>query len=183
MKTQEYVIIEKAGKIIMENGLEALTVQNLSIGLKLNEQDLCPEITKDPDILKILLRNLESETRDLIQSFTQNRESPETELTLLFKRLYFLFLQKPYYLPLIFDKRSHKGEGGIYQYKLRIKKMAEDYLSMLINAGKKENTFKTNESTEALVARILSGFQLLMRDEEIADGMIRELKALRIQKD
>ncbi len=183
MEAQESAIIEKAGNIIMEKGLEALTIHNLSVGLALKADDLYPEIVKDTDILIILLRSLEEETKDLIQTFANRGESPETELILLFKRLYFLFLQKPYYLPLIFNKRPDNNEGIIKLHLLRIQKMAKNYLSSLINAGKKEKAFKSNESTEALVDRILNSFQLLMKDEEIGSEMIRELKTLRTQND
>jgi hypothetical protein len=66
---------------------------------------------------------------------------------------------------------------------LSIKRVAEDYLTGVINNGKKQNTFNTIAPTKFLVNKILSGFRLFMKDEQRVNEMILELKKLKTIKD
>lgn len=61
--------------------------------------------------------------------------------------------------------------------------IAEDYLTRIIDKGKKQNNFKTNELTKFLVNKILSGFRLFMKDEQRMNEMMLELKTLKIIND
>jgi AcrR family transcriptional regulator len=183
METQKNEIIEKAAKIIMNSGVQELTIHNLADKLNVEESQLYKQLTKDDDILLMLLLGFETDINEFRSEFVQATETPEAELKILFKKLYFLFLQKPYYLDIIFDKNLEKRDESIRNSILRIRNTAENYLSSIINKGKKENTFKTKESTKILVGKILSGFRLYMKDEQRIHEMILELKTLRTLKD
>lgn len=100
-----------------------------------------------------------------------------------FKGLYFLFLQKSYYLSLIFDKSLMSRDESIKHSVLRIKLIAEDYITRIIDKGKKQNNFKTNETTKFSVNKILSVFRLFMKDEQRMIEMMLELKTLKIIND
>lgn len=183
METQKNEIIEKAAKIIMNSGVQELTIHNLANKLKVEDSQLYKQLTKDDDILLMLILGLETDINELITGFTQTAETPEAELKILFKKLYFLFLQKPYYLDIIFDKNLKERDESIRNGFLRIRNTAENYLSSILNKGKKENTFKTNTPTKVLVGKILSGFRSYMKDEQRIHEMILELKTLRTLKD
>jgi AcrR family transcriptional regulator len=183
METTSTAIIEKAAQIVMKSGLEGLTVRNLATELEVKDNQLYKQITKDDDILQILLFGFEADIIEFIKELDNKDAQPETELKLLFKGLYFLFLQKPYYLAIIFDKSlKNRGENIKHSF-LRIKSIAEQYLAGVINKGKKQNTFKTNEPTKLLVNRILSEFRIFMKDEQRLNEMILELKTMRTLND
>jgi len=55
---------------------------------------------------------------------------------MIFKKLYFLFLQKPYYLDIIFDRNLKNRDKSIMNSFLRIRQMAENYLTDIIKQGK-----------------------------------------------
>jgi AcrR family transcriptional regulator len=183
METQQNEIIEKAAEIIMNSGVEELTVHNLADKLQIKESQLYRRLTKDDDILLILLLSFESDIMDFLKGVEQSKDTPENELKILFKKLYFLFLQKPYYLDLIFDKKLKDRDESIKNSFLRIREMAENLLTDIINKGKSENTFKTNVSTRVLVNKILSGFRTYMKDEQRLHEVIIEMKKLKTSKD
>ena len=111
---------------------------------------------------------------DFLKGTKQSSETPENELKILFKKLYFLFLQKPYYLDLIFDKKLKNRDESIRNSLLRIREMAEYYLTEIINKGKSENNFKTTVSTKVLANKILAGFRTYMKDEQRFHEVILE---------
>jgi len=183
MEINKFEIIEKASQIIINTGLENLTIHNLAIELKINENQLHNQFTKDDDILLMLLNFFENELKESILEFSKIGESPEKELKFLFKKLYVLFMEKPYYLSIIFDNSLKKRDENINISIFRIKDIAENYLTTLINKGKLDNVFKTKISTKLLVNKMLSEFRLLMEDEQYTNEMILELKTLRKSKD
>lgn len=183
METQQYEIIEKAAGIIMNSGIDELTVHNLAGKLELEDNQLYQQLKKDDDILLILLLSLESDMVDFLKGTKQSSETPENELKILFKKLYFLFLQKPYYLDLIFDKKLKDRDESIRNSLLRIRETAENYLTEIINKGKCENNFKTTVSTKVLVNKILAGFRTYMKDEQRFHEVILEMKKLKTSKD
>lgn len=175
------LIIDKAARIIMNSGLEALTISNLEKEVGVDKNQLNNQLTKDDDILLVILVCFETELKAIVQEITNKSIVPETELQLLFKKLYTLFLLKPYYQALIFDKNLAERSDTIKMPIARIMNMMETYLSTIIDAGKKDHTFKTRVSTKLLVNRILIGFRMFMKDEQLFYKMILELKTLKNQ--
>ena len=183
MEIKKTAIVKKATHIIMESGLKSLTIHNLANELGVKKTQLNKQLAKDDDILLLLLLELETNVIELIMGLANKRVPPETELKLLFKGLYLLFLRKPFYLSLIFDKNLKDRDENIKNSFLRIRNVAENYLTAIIDAGKKENTFRNKQSTKLLVGKILSGFRFLMKDEQHINEMILELKTLKTLDD
>lgn len=183
MESKKAEIIETAAHIIMNSGIGALTIQNLYDELDLEETRLDNRLVKDDDILLMLLSEFEADINELVLEYANNGVSPETELELLFKGLYFLFQQKPYYLAIIFDKSLIKRDDRIKKSFLRISNTAENYLTTIIDAGRNENLFKNKQSSKLLVSKILSSFRLLMKDEQLVNEMKLDIKTLRTLND
>lgn len=179
MEPKKTEIIEKAAHIIMNYGIGAITIHNLSAELNLEENQLYNQLVKDDDILLMLLSEFENDINEFVNELSNKGVSPETELIFLFKGLYFMFQQKPYNLAIIFDKSLKKRDDSIKKCFLRISNTAENYLTTIIDAGRNENLFKNKQPTKVLVSKILSSFMLLMKDEQLVNEMILEIKTLR----
>lgn len=183
MEIDKRTIIEKAGKIIDYSGTEALTVMTLVEELNVSKKDLSHLILKDEDIFLMLFHELEKELSQLVDEFAHKNLPPDTRLHGLFKQLYVLFKLKPFYLSIILDNNLMGRDDRIKKSFSQIRNTTVIYLSKLINDGKKEHLFKTEQSTKSLVESILSSFQLLMSDEQLVNEMIRKMVALKHQKD
>jgi len=182
MKAQENEIIEKAAGIIENSGVEELTVHNLADKLQIKESQLYQQLTNDEDIYLLLLLNLENDIVNLLKGIEQS-DSPESQLKILFKKLYFFFIQKPYYLDIIFDKNLKNRDKRFMDTFLRIRKLAKNYLTEVINKGKTENTFKTRVPTSVLAGKILTDFRTFMKDEQRFHEVILEMKKLQTSKE
>lgn len=183
MEPSKTEIIDKAAEIIINSGIEELTIHKLATHPEVEKNLLYTMITKDDDILLLLLMAFESDLDEFVEGLKQNAETPETELKILFKKLYFLFLQKPHYLAIIFDKNLKNRDKSIKESLIRIKKIAENYLTGVIEKGKNEYTFNTAEPTQRLVERLLTDFRLFMGNEQRLHEMILEMKQLKQLKD
>ena len=148
METQRTILVEKAAGIIMSSGIHALKIEDLTNDPQLKDSDLFTRIENLNDILLILLAEFEFELKTFLEGMKSLREDPGSELRIMFKRLYFLFLQKPYYLELIFDMEKISKDESTKNAYTRIRNLAEDYLSSVVNRGKSEKMFDTNIKTK-----------------------------------
>ncbi|HRW63072.1 MAG TPA: hypothetical protein P5132_06270 [Bacteroidales bacterium] len=183
MEINKKEIVEKSVGIIMNDGIDALTVNNLAKKLKINELELIPLFTNNEDILLLVFKSFEQDLKEFIQELSNQTDNKTIELNTFFKSLYNVFLQKPYYLSIIFDKRLKNNNNKIKSSILQMRKTIEDYLKNLIEYGKSNNTFKTKTSTRLLVTKILIEFRLLMKDEQNINEMIQDLELLRKTKE
>lgn len=183
MEIDKRTIIEKAGKIIDHSGTEALSVTTLVQELNVSKKELSPLILKDEDIFLMLFHELERELNKLVDEFDHKNLPPDIRLHGLFKQLYVLFKLKPFYLSIVLDNNLMGRDDQIKKSFSQIRNTAMIYLSKLIDDGKREDTFKTKQSTKSLVEGILSSFRLLMSDEQLVNEMIRKMVALKHQKE
>lgn len=183
MEANKKEITEKSVNIIMNLGIESLTIDNLANELDIDQKELKKEFLSDEDILLMVFKSFEDDLKEFVQEINNQTENSAIEFNTFFKSLYNVFLQKPYYLSIIFDKRLKNKNDKIKKSIIRMKSTIENYLTNLIESGKENNTFKTKTSTSLLVNKMLSEFRLLMKDEQYINEMILNLELLRKSKD
>lgn len=183
MELRETNIVEAAGRIILESGINALSIEELALQVDISQAELSMYFTKDNDILIMMLLSLDNEIQQLINAVVTRNQSPEEELQNLFKNMYELFDRKPYYLSLIFSIELTEKDSEMHDILLRIKTAAEMYLLQVITQGKKKKIYKTEINSRSLVNRILVSFRLLMNEQLVNINLVRDLKMLRSKND
>lgn len=176
-------MVEAAGKIIHESGINALSIERMTGEMKIDHSLLYPYFKKDDDILMLLLLSLENEIKQLINDTGTGDGSPEEELRLLFENMHKLLKHKPYYLSVIFSTELKEKNAGLQDTLLRIKISVRTYLLEVINHGKKEKVFKTKRTSRSLVNNILGSFRLFMNEQLLIAKMIKDLEILMTKKD
>jgi AcrR family transcriptional regulator len=172
-------IIEAAGRIILQSGLNVLSIEQLELKMGISHKELSIYLRNDKDILIMLLISLESEIQQLIKNVATSNLSPDEELQNLFKSLNKLFDQKPFYLVLIFSRDLAEKNSEIPIILNRIIKRAENFLLHVINKGKQENVFQAGIKSRYLVNRILVSFRLLMNEQRVAEALVRDIALLK----
>jgi hypothetical protein len=183
MESKMTKIIEKAAQIVVKSGLENLTVSNLANELNIEQKELLHLFEKDDGILLMIFNSFENDLKEFIHKLSNNAETPEKDFKTFFKSLYNVFLQNPHYLSIIFDRRLKKRDERIEKSIFQMKDLVENYLTKLIDAGKKNNTFKTKVPARVLAGKMLVDFRMLMRDEQYLNEMILQMETLKKSKD
>lgn len=176
-------IVEIAGAIINEAGIDALSVDALIKRIGISRNDLLIYLGADDDILKFMSLSLEDEIQQLIKNVAAMNLSPEKELENLFKSLYEFFGQKSYYLHVLFFSETIEKDAAIQEILKRIKNNVKTYLSTVLDEGKKTGVFNNKIDTRCLVENILGRFRLFMSDQQLTNKMIRDLKLIRANKE
>ena len=183
MEFKKTEIIDTAGQIILQSGIHSLTIKELALKMEAPIAEFSMYFKKDSRILLMLLINLENEIQQLINEVAHSNQSPEVEFQSLFKKLYRLFGQKPYYLSIILSTEVIEQNADMLDIIERIKMKVEIYLLRVINKGKKKKIFHTETRSRLLVNRILGSFRMLMNDHKITSDMIRKIRLLKSNND
>ena len=183
METIKADIVEAAGKIVTEAGIDFLTTENLAAKMGVDYQTLHNHFKNDAGILNFLLISLKQEIKILIKDAESSKKSPDDELELLFESMFSLFIKKPYYLSLVISVEEG-NMGNRTKTRLKsIKKIISIYLTQIIDKGKKEETFKTRQSPNTLVDNILGSFRSFMNQENMMNKLVNDLKMIRENPD
>ncbi len=182
MKFRKTDIINTAGVIILQSGIDALTIEELVLKMGISHKELSMYLKYDKDILIMLLISLESEIQQLIKDLTTSKQSPEEELQNLFISLNKLFERKPFYMDLIFENQLAEKEPENLVIINRIIKRVERFLLQVIDKGKKENLFHSGSKTRYMVNRILVSFRRLMNEQRITEVLVRDIALLKSNK-
>lgn len=179
MNLEKEDIIEAAGRLVLQSGINELSIEELELKMGISHAELSMYLKRDKDIPIMLLVSLETKIMQLIKDVAIRNLSPEDELQALFKNLNKLFEQSPFYLVLIFDKHLAERDSEILVIMRRIIKRAENFLLQVINKGKHENIFQAEVKTRYLVNRILVSFRLLMNEQRLAESLVRDITLLK----
>lgn len=184
MNTQvEQKILDVSGKLILESGVEDFTLAKLSAHPLLEAVDKPLAFGKEEEVFTLLMYQLEKALKFLLEGMDVANLSPAAELEMLFKNLHRLFENKPYYLILIFDKDFRRRFRAADNILARIKQLAEGHLTALIERGKEAEVFRTDIKTKILVTEILTSFQAMMGNVQLADKMVRNIKKYQSETD
>ena len=172
-------IVEAAGRIITEAGIDTLTTEGLATKMGVDQKTIYTWFKRDADILIFLLINLKHEIGILVNDAESNKKSPEEELQLLFESMYSFFTQKPYYLTIVLNIEQDKMSKRALEILISIKTVIGNYLLKIIDNGKREAIFKTNRTPDTLTDNILESFRSFMSQQNMLDKMVRDLKLIR----
>lgn len=172
-------IVETAGRIITESGIEALTIEKLLRRMEADPVQLQTHFKNDQEVISFLLRSLEAEIEMLIQGLEGKELSIEEEFQLFFELVFRLLDQNPFYLSLLFNTEFNKTDENARAVLVQINAAIAAYLTKVITRGKNESVFKTTKPTRTLVNNILGSFRSFMNQQDTLNKMLNDLKKLR----
>ncbi len=147
-------VIKAAARIIVQQGIEALNLNSLAKDQELMEMDISISIKKEEDIFILLINSLDEDIELLLSNSINESITPDIELELLLKKVFDLFQKKSWYLSVLFYNSIFEYNTRIDKAFKEIKIRVADYLTNLIDRGKKEDVFPPTEDTQVLVKQI-----------------------------
>jgi hypothetical protein len=182
MEIKTTAIVEAAGRIIQESGINSLSIEKLAGVMKTDPCLLKTCVSDNDEILLILLQSLDNEIKRMRSNALSGSSSPSDELQLLFESLYKFFNENPHYLTIIFSTETGNKNTGTEAVLSAIKTEIRSYLSQLIKRGKKDKVFRNKQTVRFLVNNILGSFRMFMNEQWIIKKMVKELEILKNEK-
>jgi hypothetical protein len=160
MKTKNGNLTVKVGeKIIILSETDVFSGTNQTNTTDIKGTDLLEIIKYEEDIIELLLFSFEIELIEMVSQLKCEQNSPDVEIDFFFKRLFALLKQKPWITTLVFNKNINTKYREIEIIIFRMKSFLKNYLSELMNNGKKESISITIKGSNLLSDNLLSSLR------------------------
>lgn len=161
LKTRQLEIIEAAGRLLTQKGVNGLTIKNLAKEMKFSESAIYRHFESKEDIIVALLRYLADTIDTRLRSMTRSG-SPEADLKSLFDEQFLFFSEHHHFVVAVFS-------DGLMEESLQINEAIQSligimvkHLSVIVRDGQARGVIRVDVAAEQLVQIILGTYKLQM---------------------
>ncbi len=180
-------IVNTATDIIARQGIQELTIKNLSKRIGISEPALYRHFENKHAILVAVLDYFGEWSRCAVADIAQSSMSPEEKLRELFRRHAKRFIESPATSGVIFAEEIFKNEPALADSIVHIMGAADAAVHEILEEGIATGTFRTDVPVEHLAAAVLGSLRLLVtrwrlsnydfdlykQGEELATSLVR----------
>jgi len=155
-------IIEAAGRIMGESGINGLTTKRLAESMGFSEAALYRHFKGKEEIIQIMLRYLGEILDERFAASVKDTGDPAGKLTAVLDDQLDFFQKNPHYLAAIFSEGLLEESLAVKQAIRQIMDTRKKHLMNIIRQGQEEKRFNAALPAEDLVHFIMGSFRLLM---------------------
>lgn len=160
IKKRQLEIIEAAGEILTDSGINALTTKNLAKKMGFAESALYRHFSGKEDIILMMLQYLAEEMDKRIAESIEDIENPELKLSALFEDQFDFFQKNPHLLVAVFSEGLLQENEKINEAIKRVMAVKRNYVLQIVNEGQIKKKFTNGIPAEDLVHIIMGTFRL-----------------------
>lgn len=155
-------IIEAASKILSENGIQSLTIKNISNEVKVTESAIYRHFKSKDEIIISLLEYLIVSMENRLIEVISKENTPIDKFKKLFQSQFEFFSNHQYYIVSVFSDGLLEEKNKVHSLIIELMEIMSNFIRQIIEEGQKESIF-TQKITEAELTQIVLGtFRLLM---------------------
>jgi len=153
-------IIQSAIELIAQEGIQKLTIKNLSAKVGVTEGAIYRHFTSKLDILMGILSLFEKSTSDLIAVIEKNPAEPLKQLEMLFKEHFVQFKQNPAVASVIFSEELFLNERQLSEKVYQIMQNTQRTIEGIIQKGQEQGIFRNDILPDQLALLFVGALRL-----------------------
>ena len=160
IKERQLEIIKAAGKILIESGINGLTIKKLAEEMGFADSAVYRHFKCKEEIILTMLNYLEMIMKERIINSTKKIEDPVKQLRAIFDSYFEFFNQNPHFLIAIFSDGLFENNKTLNESINNLIKVGENYLLEIIQKGQSRQQFIQKISASDLVQIIMGSIRL-----------------------
>ncbi|GAB1415476.1 TetR/AcrR family transcriptional regulator [Paludibacter sp.] len=161
LKTRQLEIIESAGRLLTQKGINGLTIKNLAKEMNFSESAIYRHFESKEEIIVALLKYLDKNIDKRILSM-QRSGNALVDLKNLFSEQFVFFSQHNHFVVAVFSEGLMEESPLINQAIQSLIATMAKHLTEIVRQGQAQETIRNDISTEHLVQIILGAYKLYM---------------------
>ena len=153
-------IVEAAGKLLAEGGIQNLTTKKLSIEMGFSEAALYRHFKSKDDIIIAMLNFLAQNIDERINEITQSNDNSIKKLEQLFNNQFVFFSKNTHYLVAVFSDGLWENNEKIHSAVQHIMSVKQKHLNAIFEQGQNNNEITTKLKADTLTGMIMGTFRL-----------------------
>lgn len=155
-------IIEAAGKILTEDGVQGLTTKKLAQRVGFSESAIYRHFKSKEDIIVSLLSYLSESMDERFTELALNEKDALESFESLFMNQFQFFTKRPHYVVAVFSDGLLEASDRINQSVANIMQIKMKHLMHIIVKGQQMSVFTNTVTAEELVHIVMGTFRLQM---------------------
>ncbi len=155
-------IIETAGKILTEDGVQGLTTKKLANRVGFSESAIYRHFKSKEDIIVSLLTHLSESMDERLSNLELSEDDPESNFNNLFASQMKFFSEHPHYVVAVFSDGLLQESDRVNEAIESIMQTKMKHLMPIITSGKQKQVFTSSISTQDLMSIVMGTFRLQM---------------------
>ena len=160
-------IIETSLSIIAEQGIQGLTIKNLSKKIGISEPAIYRHFTSKTDILLTILNNFKEMASFLGAAMKDNKESALEKIEFMFSKIVDIFTESPSYVTVIFSEEIFKNEEVLKRKIIEILDMNENTIENIIKQGQKKDEIRDDVSYRNLALIVMGTLRFKVKQWDL----------------
>ncbi len=160
LKPRQLQIIEAAGELLTESGINGLTIKNIAVKMGFAESAVYRHFKSMEEIILTMFKYLGDDMEERMIISLKNIDDPSKELKAVFNNHFDFFIKKPHFLVALFSDGLLEASASINDAILQIMKIGKKHILQIIKEGQKQQLFKPELSAEVLVHIIMGSLRL-----------------------
>lgn len=169
ISNRQLEIIEAAGKILTESGVNGLTTKNLAEKVGFGESALYRHFKGKEEIIVTMLHYLAANMDERYTKAITADQTTEEKFRTLFQNQFTFFHKNPHFVVAVFSDGLMEESQRINDAILRIMAIKTKHLMPIVLEGQQNGTFTNDLAAEELLHIIMGAFRLQMYKWRVAN--------------
>ncbi len=156
-------IIEASLELIAEQGIQSLTIKNLSETIGISEPAIYRHFKDKMDILLSILTYFKLQNLQILQEVAVIRERATVKLWKIFSQRFRLFSNKPSLAVVIFSEEIFQNEEKLRDRVRLIMKDLSETVKNIIIEGQKEKEIRSDLEPDQLLLIIMGSIRMIIK--------------------
>ena len=161
-------IIETALGLINENGIQNLTIKNLSKKLGITEPAIYRHFENKIQILVSVLDLMKQNSNDIFSSELKSEESAVQKIEQLFKKHFRSFSEMPSLASVVFSEEIFRNEKVLIEKISELIEQNNKILLTILNEGQNNNELRNDIDAAHLAVIIMGALRLFVKKWQIS---------------
>jgi len=162
-------IINSSIELIAQEGIQNLTIKNLSAKVGVTEGAIYRHFDSKRDILLGILETFKDNTNTLLEKIRQQESSPMKQLELLFKERFKQFSAKPALATIIFAEEIFQNDRRLSEAIIAIMKTSQKIIQEIIEQAQAKKEVRNDISNEQLSLILLGSMRFMVAKWHLSD--------------
>ncbi|HIP36267.1 MAG TPA: TetR/AcrR family transcriptional regulator [Crocinitomix sp.] len=160
LSKRQLQIIDAAGKLLSEGGIQNLTIKKLAFEMGFSEAALYRHFKSKDEIIYAMLTYLAQDMDERISTLINNNDSATEKIYTLFENQFKFFKKHKHYLSVVFSDGLWEQSENIHIAVKKIMSTKHKHLKLIIEEGIKNKELTAKLSSESLIHILMGTFRL-----------------------
>lgn len=163
LTNRQLEIIEISIEIIAKQGIQGLTIKNLSKEIGISEPAIYRHFDSKTDILLTILSNFKEMASFLGGMMAVNNGTAFEKIEFMFSRIIDIFTETPSFISVIFSEELFRNEEVLQKKVVEILEMNENTVEQIMQIGQDNNEIRTDIDSKTLALIVMGSLRFSVK--------------------